>query len=63
MTEPCESCKHFDPAPLLPEPLCHKGVQYGRAVVSAVSVKTMRDDHWWGAHACCEEGRFWEAKA
>jgi hypothetical protein len=62
MPEPCESCKHYDAAPSLPEPLCHKGVRYGRALVSAVSVRTMRDDHWWGRDGCQQEGRFWEAR-
>ncbi len=55
MPEPCESCRHYEPAPANRpdvDPQCHRGVHFGRAIVSAVSVRTMRD----------QEGRFWEAR-
>jgi class 3 adenylate cyclase len=65
MPEPCESCRHYEPAPANRpdvDPQCHRGVHFGRAIVSAVSVRTMRDDHWWGRDGCQQEGRFWEAR-
>ena len=58
----CLDCRHYEDAPELVESLCHKGVHYGRALVGAVSAKTMRDDHWWGRESCGKEGRHWEEK-
>jgi hypothetical protein len=62
VTDPrdCSDCRfHFNSAQI-PEPLCRRGVTYGRHPVAAVSVKTMRDDHWWGHQACGQEARLWE---
>ncbi len=56
----CASCRHYQAAPALPEPLCHKGVHYGKAVITAVSAKTMRHSGWWGNESCGEEGKHWE---
>ena len=61
----CCDCKHYEPAPegdMTADPQCRKGVRYGTARITAVSVKTMRDDHWWGTAGCQREGRFWEER-
>ncbi len=59
----CCDCKHYEPA-CDPEadPQCHRGVTHGRARVSSVSARLMRDDHWWGTEGCQREGRFWEER-
>jgi len=57
----CMDCRHYQPD-AEGEPMCFKGVHFGTARITAVSAKTMRDDHWWGTEGCQREGRFWEER-
>ena len=54
----CCDCKHYEAG----ADLCHKGVHYGRAIVSCVSAHTMRSDSWWGNESCGTEGKYWEER-
>ena len=59
----CQSCRHYFNSKRLVEPVCRRGVTYGRHPVSVVPCGTMRDDRWWGNQACGSEAKLWEAKA
>ena len=62
MSNDCILCRHYWNNPQLAEEICRHGVTFGTHPVASASIRTMRDDHWWGKASCGEDGRFWEQK-
>jgi hypothetical protein len=56
----CSDCRYYWSAPVLEEPVCRRGVTFGRHAVPTPSVKTMRDEHWWGHVGCGPDAKYYE---
>ena len=58
----CPDCRYYFNSDVLDEPVCRRGVTYGRHVVPTPSISTMRHDHWWGDAGCGPDAKLWEPK-